>query len=46
METFAELLVTGESGYLILAVVAFAIAAVLVVVAVRTRPRIRPRRPA
>jgi len=46
METFAELLATGESGYLAFALIAFAVAAVLGVVAVRTRPRPRRRRPA
>jgi len=46
METFAELLATGESNYLVLAVLAFATAAILGVVAVRTRPRPRRRRPA
>jgi hypothetical protein len=46
METFAELLATGESSYLVLAVVAFAAAIVLGTIAVRTRPRPRRRRPA
>lgn len=41
METFAQLLATGESGYLVLAVVAFAVAIVLGAVAVRIRPRRR-----
>lgn len=43
METFAELLATGETGYLVFAVVAFVIAAVLGLVAVRLRPRARRR---
>jgi LPXTG-motif cell wall-anchored protein len=43
METFGELLATGDTGSLILAVVAFAFAALLAVVAVRTRPRSRRR---
>jgi len=46
METFAELLATGESTYLVLAVVAFAAAAILGVAAVRIRPRSRRGRPA
>jgi hypothetical protein len=46
METFAELLATGESSYLVLAVVAFAAAIVLGVAAIRLRPRMRSRRPA
>jgi len=46
METFAELLATGESSYLVFAVVAFAAAVVLATVAVRIRPRPRRRRPA
>jgi len=43
METFAELLATGETGYLVVAIVAFAIAGVLGVIAVRLRPRARRR---
>jgi hypothetical protein len=42
METFAELLATGEPCLLVLAVVAFVVAGVLGVLAVRLRPR--PRR--
>lgn len=43
METFAELLATGEPGLLVLAVVAFVIAALLGVAAARLRPRQRRR---
>lgn len=46
METFAELLATGESSYLVVAVVAFTAAFVLGAIAVRLRPRTRRRRPA
>ncbi|HEX7834436.1 MAG TPA: hypothetical protein VF479_03080 [Pseudolysinimonas sp.] len=46
METFAELLATGETGYLVFALAAFAAATFLGVLAVRTRPRSRTRRPA
>jgi hypothetical protein len=46
METFAELLATGESSYLVLAGVAFAAAIVLGIAAVRLRPRSRRGRPA
>lgn len=46
METFAELLATGESSYLVLAVVAFTAAIVLSTAAIRLRPRPRRRRPA
>ncbi|MBX3195306.1 MAG: hypothetical protein R2717_08505 [Schumannella sp.] len=43
METFAQLLATGEPGLLVLAVVAFGVAAVLGALAVRLRPRPRRR---
>jgi HAMP domain-containing protein len=46
METFAELLATGESSYLVLAVVAFAAAILLGIAAVQLRPRTRRRRAA
>jgi LPXTG-motif cell wall-anchored protein len=39
METFGQLLATGDTGSLVLAVVAFALAALLAVAAVRLRPR-------
>jgi hypothetical protein len=41
METFAELLTTGEPGLLVLAVVAFALAGLLGAIARRVRPRAR-----
>lgn len=43
METFAELLATGEPGLLMLAVIAFAFAGLLGLLAVRIRPRARRR---
>ncbi|HEV7741412.1 MAG TPA: hypothetical protein VGO65_03255 [Pseudolysinimonas sp.] len=43
METLAELLATGDTGRLILALVAFVIAGVLAAIAVRLRPRPRRR---
>jgi hypothetical protein len=43
METFAELLATGDTGSLVLAVVAFAVGGLLVALAVRVRPRPRRR---
>ena len=43
METFAELIATGDTGSLVLAVVAFAIAGLLAALAVRIRPRPRRR---
>lgn len=43
METFAELLATGDTGSLVLAVVAFAVGALLVALAVHVRPRPRRR---
>lgn len=43
METFAELLATGDTGCLVLAIVAFVVAGLLTVVAVRVRPRSRRR---
>jgi hypothetical protein len=46
METLAELLATGESSYLVLAVAAFTAAIVLGIAAVRLRPRSRRGRPA
>ncbi|MEO8094608.1 MAG: hypothetical protein ABI632_06715 [Pseudolysinimonas sp.] len=39
METFAELLATGDSGTLLLAVTAFVIAGLLAALAVHLRPR-------
>ncbi len=45
METFAELLATGDSSYLAAAVAAFAAAIVLGIAAVRLRPRSRRGRP-
>lgn len=39
METFAELLATGDTGTLVLAVVAFVVAGLLVALAVHIRPR-------
>lgn len=43
METFAELLATGDTGSLVLSVVAFALAGLLAAVAVHIRPRTRRR---
>jgi LPXTG-motif cell wall-anchored protein len=43
METFAELLATGDAGSLVLSVVAFTLAGLLAALAVRIRPRPRRR---
>lgn len=43
METFAELLTTGDPRLLVLAVVAFAVAALLAGLAAHLRPRPRRR---
>ena len=43
METFAELLASGDSTSLLLAATAFTVAGVLAAVAVRLRPRPRRR---
>ena len=43
METFAELLNTGDAGSLVLALAALAIGGLLVALAVRLRPRPRRR---
>ncbi|HWM35043.1 MAG TPA: hypothetical protein VNR36_12490 [Pseudolysinimonas sp.] len=43
METFAELLATGEPGLLVLAIAAFAAGGLLALAAARTRPRPRRR---
>ncbi len=43
METFAELLATGDTGTLVVAVVAFVVAGLLAAVAVHIRPRPRRR---
>jgi hypothetical protein len=43
METFAELLATGDTGSLVLSVVAFTLAGLLGAVAVHIRPRTRRR---
>jgi hypothetical protein len=43
METFAELLATGDTGSLVLAVVAFVVGGLLVALAVHVRPRPRRR---
>jgi len=39
METFADLLTTGDTGSLVLAVVAFVLGGVLLALAVHVRPR-------
>jgi hypothetical protein len=43
METFAELLATGDTGILVLAVAAFVVGGLLTAVAVHIRPRPRRR---
>jgi hypothetical protein len=43
METFAELLATGDTGFLVLAVAAFVVAGLLSALAVHVRPRPRRR---
>jgi hypothetical protein len=43
METLAELLATGDTGRLVLAVVAFVVAGLLAALAVHLRPRPRRR---
>ena len=43
METFAELLTTGDTGSLVLAVTAFVVAGMLAALAVHLRPRPRRR---